>query len=142
MAVSNQNQADELTTLNQLHQHNTNQIHSNTSSLSNRSLSRFAWLWIFLSGSVFSILIVKISNHHYETATSKEQETVIKLSSSKDESTFLKCLNDKKYSSKTVKTAFELPFAGLFKDTKGEKKFEASSLVKVRIYSSSHVVST
>lgn len=42
------------------------------------------------------------------------------------------CARDQTYSTNTVKTAFELPFAALFKDTKGEKKFEASSLIKVR----------
>mmetsp|Transcript_20277 Transcript_20277/g.23498 ORF Transcript_20277/g.23498 Transcript_20277/m.23498 type:complete len:417 (+) Transcript_20277:2-1252(+) len=41
------------------------------------------------------------------------------------------CLNDKKYSKTTAKTAFEMPFAALFQDTKGEKKFEASGLIKV-----------
>lgn len=43
------------------------------------------------------------------------------------------CLNDKKYSKTTAKTAFEMPFAALFQDTKGEKKFEASGLIKVSI---------
>ena len=42
-----------------------------------------------------------------------------------------KCFEDKHYSMNTAKTAFELPFAALFKDTRGEKKFEASSLIKV-----------
>ena len=41
------------------------------------------------------------------------------------------CFQDKKYSSHTAKTAYELPFAAMFKDTKDEKKFEASSLIKV-----------
>eukprot|EP01083_Nonionella_stella_P306344 1072674_1 len=41
------------------------------------------------------------------------------------------CKDDKSYSSRTVKTAFEMPFAALFKDKKGERKFEASSSVKV-----------
>eukprot|EP00551_Chaetoceros_affinis_P011121 CAMPEP_0203667452 /NCGR_PEP_ID=MMETSP0090-20130426/4285_1 /ASSEMBLY_ACC=CAM_ASM_001088 /TAXON_ID=426623 /ORGANISM="Chaetoceros affinis, Strain CCMP159" /LENGTH=590 /DNA_ID=CAMNT_0050531621 /DNA_START=26 /DNA_END=1798 /DNA_ORIENTATION=+ len=41
------------------------------------------------------------------------------------------CMKDEEYSSHTVKKIFELPLAGLFKDTKGEKKFEASSIVKV-----------
>lgn len=38
------------------------------------------------------------------------------------------CLEDEKYSSHTAKTAYEMPFAALFKDTRGEKKFEASSI--------------
>jgi len=50
---------------------------------------------------------------------------------SKKEYSYSSCLEDKHYSKKTAKTAFELPFAALFKDVKGEKKFEASSLIKV-----------
>jgi hypothetical protein len=42
-----------------------------------------------------------------------------------------KCLDDKKYSSHTAKTAYEMPFAALFKDTRGEKKFEASSVINL-----------
>lgn len=38
---------------------------------------------------------------------------------------------DGDYSKRTVKTAFELPFAALFKDTKGQKTFEASGLTIV-----------
>lgn len=41
------------------------------------------------------------------------------------------CKDDISYSSRTVKTAFEMPFAALFKDKKGVRKFEASSIVKV-----------
>jgi len=42
-----------------------------------------------------------------------------------------KCLDDEKYSSHTAKTAYEMPFAALFKDTRGEKKFEASSIINL-----------
>jgi hypothetical protein len=45
--------------------------------------------------------------------------------------TNLKCLEDEMYSSHTAKTAYEMPFAALFKDTRGEKKFEASSIFSV-----------
>jgi len=41
------------------------------------------------------------------------------------------CLHDKKYSSHTMKTAYELPFAALFSNTRGERKFEASSVIQV-----------
>ena len=41
------------------------------------------------------------------------------------------CESDTKYSKHTVKTAYELPFAALFKDNKGQKKFEASSVTIV-----------
>jgi hypothetical protein len=38
---------------------------------------------------------------------------------------------DGKYSKRTLKRAYELPFAALFKDTKGQKKYEASSVYLV-----------
>ena len=41
------------------------------------------------------------------------------------------CHKDRHYSKNTLKAAFELPFVALFKDNKGEKKFEASSITKV-----------
>ena len=41
------------------------------------------------------------------------------------------CESDSRYSKHTVKTAFELPFAALFRDIKGQKKFEASSVTIV-----------
>lgn len=41
------------------------------------------------------------------------------------------CESDIHYSAHTVKTAYELPFAALFKDNKGQKKFEASSVTMV-----------
>lgn len=41
------------------------------------------------------------------------------------------CEADTKYSKHTVKTAYELPFAALFEDNKGQKKFEASSVTIV-----------
>eukprot|EP00804_Cyclotella_cryptica_P023513 CCRYP_012153-RA/>CCRYP_012153-RA protein AED:0.22 eAED:0.22 QI:197/1/1/1/1/1/2/991/440 len=46
------------------------------------------------------------------------------------------CESDTNYSKHTVKTAFELPFAALFQDNKGQKKFEASSVTMVgdRVY--------
>lgn len=37
--------------------------------------------------------------------------------------------NDGDYSSRTLKLAYELPFASLFKDSNGSRKFEASSVV-------------
>ena len=36
---------------------------------------------------------------------------------------------DGRYSKRTLKRAYELPFAGLFQDTKGQKKYEASSVI-------------
>ena len=39
--------------------------------------------------------------------------------------------DDGGYSKRTLKLAYELPFASLFRDTKGQKKYEASSVVIV-----------
>lgn len=41
------------------------------------------------------------------------------------------CESDAKYSKRTVKTAYELPFAALFRNNRGQKKFEASSVTIV-----------
>ncbi|KAL3922418.1 MAG: hypothetical protein SGILL_002214 [Bacillariaceae sp.] len=38
---------------------------------------------------------------------------------------------DGKYSKRTLKLAYEMPFQGLFRDTKGQQKFEASSVIVV-----------
>lgn len=42
-----------------------------------------------------------------------------------------KCKSNPNYSKETLKTAYEMPFAALFEDTRGEKKFEASSVTNV-----------
>lgn len=42
-----------------------------------------------------------------------------------------KCKSNPRYSMETLKTAYEMPFAALFEDTRGEKKFEASSVTNV-----------
>lgn len=44
-----------------------------------------------------------------------------------DEGKLFEC-TDKAYASRTLQLAFELPFASLFKDNKGNRKFEASSV--------------
>jgi hypothetical protein len=43
----------------------------------------------------------------------------------------LSVCEDGGYSKRTLKLAYELPFASLFRDTKGQKKYEASSIVLV-----------
>jgi hypothetical protein len=43
-----------------------------------------------------------------------------------------KC-DDGEYSKRTLKRAYDLPFAAIFKDTKGEKIFEASDIIMVRL---------
>jgi hypothetical protein len=41
---------------------------------------------------------------------------------------------DGTYSKTTLKTAFDMPFAALFEDTRGQKKFEASDVIQVGDY--------
>ncbi len=72
-------------------------------------------------GIALQTMGLESSGHHH----SKNQDSVTELLKNTE------CMKDKMYSSTTVKTAFEIPFVGLFEDTKGEKKFEASSLIKV-----------
>lgn len=47
----------------------------------------------------------------------------------KDKSSGLSACEDGNYSKRTLKLAYELPFASLFRDTRGQKKYEASSVV-------------
>ena len=55
-----------------------------------------------------------------------------KKSSSKSLDSFLTAAcDDGKYSKRTLKRAYELPFASMFADTKGEKKYEASDVILV-----------
>jgi hypothetical protein len=37
------------------------------------------------------------------------------------------------YSKRTLKNAYEMPFAALFPDNKGQKKYEASSVIVVSL---------
>eukprot|EP00581_Thalassiosira_minuscula_P032602 CAMPEP_0183767226 /NCGR_PEP_ID=MMETSP0739-20130205/12058_1 /TAXON_ID=385413 /ORGANISM="Thalassiosira miniscula, Strain CCMP1093" /LENGTH=453 /DNA_ID=CAMNT_0026006109 /DNA_START=7 /DNA_END=1368 /DNA_ORIENTATION=+ len=48
-----------------------------------------------------------------------------------------KCKRDDSYSKNTLKGAYDLPYAALFRDTRGEKKFEASAvtIVNDEVYS-------
>jgi hypothetical protein len=55
-----------------------------------------------------------------------ELEGSSKAKRSKDSST----CEDGQYSKRTLQYAFELPFAALFKDNKGQNRYEASSVVK------------
>ena len=40
--------------------------------------------------------------------------------------------HDGEYSARTLQLAYELPFPGIFRDTKGQKKYEASDIILVR----------
>ena len=45
-----------------------------------------------------------------------------------------KFCNNRNYSKRTLKTAYDMPFAALFEDTRGQKKFEASDVIQVGDY--------
>jgi hypothetical protein len=49
---------------------------------------------------------------------------------------------DGTYRDKTLQLAYELPFSALFKDTKGQKKYEASSVIMVSKQHGIDMVST
>lgn len=68
------------------------------------------------------------SSHKHSKKMSREKNGKEKYHGSSHSEGNKACLKDKKYSSHTAKTAYEMPFAALFKDTRGEKKFEASSI--------------
>lgn len=65
------------------------------------------------------------SSHKHEKSKKKKNKV---HNQSDSQQNMASCLEDDKYSSHTAKTAYEMPFAALFKDTRGEKKFEASSI--------------
>lgn len=56
------------------------------------------------------------------------QDLLLSLKSPKQQS--YNCHSDPNYSIHTAKTAYELPFAALFADTRSQTKFEASSITK------------
>eukprot|EP00557_Chaetoceros_sp_GSL56_P001582 CAMPEP_0176500304 /NCGR_PEP_ID=MMETSP0200_2-20121128/13454_1 /TAXON_ID=947934 /ORGANISM="Chaetoceros sp., Strain GSL56" /LENGTH=613 /DNA_ID=CAMNT_0017898911 /DNA_START=1723 /DNA_END=3561 /DNA_ORIENTATION=- len=68
------------------------------------------------------------SSHKHSKKMSREKNGKEKYHGSSQSEGNKACLKDKNYSSHTAKTAYEMPFAALFKDTRGEKKFEASSI--------------
>ena len=84
-------------------------------------------------------LILDATNSHVHTVPESEAaKRLPMLSSSKaskesksEEIEEYDCESDNMYSKHTVKTAYELPFASLFKNNKGQKKFEASSVTIV-----------
>jgi hypothetical protein len=65
---------------------------------------------------------VRVDDEYYRPASLKGIEL---LGKSKDDA----CAGD--YRKRTLKLAYELPFAALFKDTKSQKKFEASDVIIV-----------
>lgn len=86
----------------------------------------------FASGSLWSrfgatenssktITVELEGNKHKKSSKSDHHEST---------TTHLQC-DDGKYSKRTLKLAYELPFASLFLDTKGQRKYEASSVVVV-----------
>jgi len=73
--------------------------------------------------STFSLSLLGKSKQQHQTKAGKEKK--------------YDCENDKSYSKKTLKSAYDLPYAALFKDTRGQKKFEASdvTIVNDAVYS-------
>lgn len=61
----------------------------------------------------------------YEGESKKEKKK------EKQKKKALAVCEDGKYSKRTLKLAYELPFASLFRDNKGQKKYEASSVILV-----------
>jgi len=61
----------------------------------------------------------------------KKKKKKHKKSDDEDESAPALLCDDGKYSKRTLKLAYELPFASLFLDNKGQRKYEASSVVVV-----------
>lgn len=60
---------------------------------------------------------------------SKAKESKSTKSSKSGKSSAATPCEDGKYSKRTLQYAFELPFAALFKDNKGQSKYEASSII-------------
>ena len=91
----------------------------------------------FASGSLWQRGGVQFDSENSKTQTitvqlegKKHDNSRSKSGSDKVVETHLLC-DDGKYSKRTLKLAYELPFASLFKDTKGQRKYEASSVVVV-----------
>lgn len=149
---------NELSPLNQLHQHHSHN-YQEPSSLDSSRVSRYSRTRAFFASGIllFSgvLFITRISNrngqykpssilsadintgistdvniHDIREDQGREREDK-KISKHHAHIKKSECYKDKNYSKNTAKIAFELPFAALFKDTRGEKKFEASSLIKV-----------
>jgi len=83
-------------------------------------------LWYRHGGSV----AVESHNQGSKTITVQLEGKKKKHHDKTPTETHLKC-DDGGYSKRTLKLAYELPFASLFKDTKGQRKYEASSVVVV-----------
>ena len=82
-----------------------------------------------------AIIILPLALFSYSNSDGDHVEMMSNLpilgSSRKKKGHTNECESDPKYSKRTVKTAYELPFAALFRDDRGQKKFEASSVTIV-----------
>ena len=54
---------------------------------------------------------------------------LVQLDTSRGDASLIDECQDGKYTKRTLKLAYELPFAALFSDNKGQKKYEASSVI-------------
>ena len=82
-----------------------------------------------------ALIILPLALVSYSTSDGDNMAMMSSLpilgSSKKNKGHKNECESDPKYSKRTVKTAYELPFAALFRDDRGQKKFEASSVTIV-----------
>jgi len=95
-----------------------------------KRLSHLAALSVFLIalGVAAAFVMRRPAGADFEVHPAGAVEALDPLSSSREENRH--CDNGR-YSKRTLKKAYEMPFAALFKDCRGQKKFEASDVIKV-----------
>jgi hypothetical protein len=113
--------------------------------------NKLLWAALAAAGVALSVVIFRSTStpfsQRYENPASRARDfdydesqhkvVVVELEGKKKKTKYqeesLSC-QDGGYSKRTLKLAYELPFASLFRDTKGQRKYEASSVVLVDDY--------
>ena len=98
-----------------------------------RGLGRTSFCAIVSIGSVLIVLATALVGRLSDTTTSepmRSRDIPLLGSSRKSDSNKVTCA-DGGYSKRTLKLAYELPFSSLFRDNKGQRKYEASSVIVV-----------
>jgi hypothetical protein len=111
--------------------------------------NKLLWAALAAAGVALSVVVVRSTStpfsQRYENPAARDFDydesehkvVVVELEGKKhklkDQKESLSC-QDGGYSKRTLKLAYELPFASLFRDTKGQRKYEASSVVLVDDY--------
>lgn len=87
--------------------------------------------------SAFALLLVAYTRYHHLPKTFHQwshghmlSQNPLLATDSKQPLVYGDGCLDKHYTKRSVKKAYEMPFAALFEDTRGERKFEASSIFK------------